>query len=325
MPVFKLPTGSSRSSCFASYFMQYGPPPLFKQGTPARVKVIIFVLAAIALLFVDSHLQVLGHVRKAVGMVLYPVQKVAMVPRDIYDAADEYLTSIATLHEEVSGLREKSIQDATRLQRAQLLESENAQLRELLGMSKRVNVKSLPAEILYDARNTFVRKVILNKGSQDGVLPGQPVIDDKGVIGQVTDVYLNTCEVTLLTDKDQAIPVLNVRSGERSVAYGRGQSGYLELRFMMANADIQPEDLLVTSGIDGVYPAGLAVGKVARIRDNSTGSFDHVICEPVAGINRNRQVLVLLSDTAIPPRPTAADRTVNIRQRVNPKAEEPKK
>ena len=283
------------------------------------------MLAAIALLFVDSHLLVLGHVRKAVGMVLYPVQKVAMVPRDVYDAADEYLTSVTTLHEEVSDLREKSIQEATQLQRAQLLESENAQLRELLGMSKRVNVKSVPAEILYDARNTFVRKVILNKGSQDGVMPGQPVIDDKGVIGQVTDVYLTTCEVTLLTDKDQAIPVLNVRSGERSVAYGRGQSGYLELRFMMANADIQPDDLLVTSGIDGVYPAGLAVGKVARIRDNSTGSFDHVICEPVAGINRNRQVLVLLSDTAIPPRPAAADRTVNTRQRVNPKAAETKK
>ena len=283
------------------------------------------MLAAIALLFVDSHLQVLGHVRNAVGMVLYPIQKVAMVPRDIYDTADEYLTSVATLHEEVSEWREKSMLDAARIQRAQLLENENAQLRELLGMSRRVSIKSLPAEILYDARNTFVRKVILNKGSQDGVLPGQAVIDDKGVIGQVTDVYLKTCEVTLLTDKDQAIPVLNVRSGERSVAYGRGQSGYLELRFMMANADIQPDDLLVTSGIDGVYPAGLAVGKVARIRDISTGSFDHVICEPVAGINRNRQVLVLLSDTAIPPRPTAADRTVNTRQRVSPKTVEPRK
>lgn len=305
--------------------MQYGPPPLFKQGTPARVKVIIFVLAAIALLFVDSRLQVLGYVRNAVGTVLYPIQKVAMMPRDIYNAADEYLTSVATLHEEVSELRDKSMQDATELQRAKLLESENAQLRELLGISKRVNVKSLPAEILYDARNTFVRKIILNKGSQDGVMPGQPVIDDKGVIGQVTDVYLKTSEVTLLTDKDQAIPVLNVRSGERSVAYGRGQSGYLELRFMMANADIQPDDLLVTSGIDGVYPAGLAVGKVARIRDNSTGSFDHVICEPVAGINRNRQVLVLLSDMAIPPRPVAADRTVNVRQRGNSTAEKSKK
>ena len=171
MPVFQAAARQFQLLCLASYFMQYGPPPLFKQGTPARVKVIIFVLAAIALLFVDSHLQVLGHVRKVVGMALYPFQKVAMVPRDIYDAADEYLTSVATLHEEVSGLREKSMQDATRLQRAQLLESENAQLRELLGMSKRVSVKSLPAEILYDARNTFVRKVILNKGSQDGVLP----------------------------------------------------------------------------------------------------------------------------------------------------------
>lgn len=106
MPVFQAAVRLFSLLCFASYFMQYGPPPLFKQGTPARVKVIIFVLAAIALLFVDSHLQVLSHVRKVVGMVLYPIQKVAMIPRDIYDAADEYLTSVATLHEEVSGLRE---------------------------------------------------------------------------------------------------------------------------------------------------------------------------------------------------------------------------
>ena len=99
------------------------------------------------------------------------------------------------------------------------------------------------------------------------------------------------------------------------MAYGRGQSGYLELRFMMANADVQPDDMLVTSGIDGIYPAGLVVGKVAKIRDNSTGSFDHVICEPAAGINRNRQVLILLSDTAVPPRPVPGDRTVTTRQR----------
>lgn len=295
--------------------MQYGPPSLFKQGTPARVKVIIFVVAAIALLFIDSHLQVLTRVRHVVGTVIYPVQRVAMIPRDLFEAASEYLTSVATLREEVDTLREKEMENAEQLQRARLLENENEHLRELLDMSKRVTVRSVPAEILYDARNAFVRKVIVNRGSKDAVLPGQPVIDANGVIGQVTDVYLTTSEVTLLTDKDQAIPVLNVRSGERSVAYGRGQSGYLELRFMMANADVQPDDMLVTSGIDGIYPAGLVVGKVAKIRDNSTGSFDHVICEPAAGINRNRQVLILLSDTAVPPRPVPGDRTVTTRQR----------
>lgn len=295
--------------------MQYGPPPLFKQGTPARVKVIVFVLAAIALLFIDSRLQVLGRVRHVIGMAIYPVQRAAMVPRDLFEAASDYLTSAGTLHEEVSQMRQKEMQDAQLLQRAQFLENENEHLRGLLGMSKRISVPSVPAEILYDARNTFVRKVILNKGSKNGVLPGQPVIDEKGVIGQVTDVHLTTCEVTLLTDKDQAIPVLNVRSGERSVAYGRGQSGYLELRFMMANADIQADDMLVTSGIDGVYPAGLVVGKVAKIRDSSTGSFDHIICEPAAGINRNRQVLILLSDTTAIPRPVPAERTAGARKR----------
>ncbi len=299
--------------------MQYGPPPLFKQGTSARVKVIIFVVAAIVLLFVDSHLQVLGRVRYVIGLVIYPVQRAAMVPRDLFEVAGEYLISSRVLHDGVSQMRQKEIQDAQLLQRAQLLENENEHLRELLGMSKRVGVKSVPAEILYDARNVFVRKVVLNRGSRHGVLLGQPVIDEKGVIGQVTEVYLTTCEVTLLTDKDHAIPVLNVRSGERSVAYGRGLSGYLELRFMMANADIAPDDMLVTSGIDGVYPPGLAVGRVAQIRDNSTGSFDHIICEPVAGINRNRQVLILLSDTAVVPRPTSDDKTVATRKRKTPK------
>ena len=298
--------------------MQYGSPSLFKQGTPARVKVIIFVVAAIVLLLVDARLQMLGKVRHVIGMVIYPVQRMAMVPRDLFELTGEYLTSVSELHDEVDRLREKEIQDAQVLERVAFLENENRHLRELLGMSQQLKVKSVPAEILYDARNAFVRKVVLNRGSRDGVLPGQPVIDENGVIGQVTEVYLTTCEVTLLTDKDQAIPVLNARSGERSVAYGKGQQGYLELRFMMANADIEQGDLLVTSGIDGVYPPGLAVGRVAMMHDNGDDSFRGIICEPSAGINRNRQVLVLLSDTNVTPRPTTSERTVTTRKRETP-------
>ncbi len=297
--------------------MQHGPPLLFKQGTPARVKFIIFMVVAIVLLFVDSRLQVLGKVRHVIGLAIYPVQRVAMIPRDVFEVASEYVISSKTLHEEVSQMRKKVIQDAPLLQRAQWLENENEHLRELLGMSQRVAVKSIPAEILYDARNVFVRRIILDKGSKDGVLPGQPVIDEKGVIGQVTEVYLSTCEVTLLTDKDHAIPVLNVRTGERSVAYGKGQSEYLELKFMMANANTALGDLLETSGIDGVYPAGLAVGKIIRMPDS-----DQIVCEPVSGINQNRQVLILLSDTAIAPRPTSEERTVTTRKRKTPKQRE---
>lgn len=282
------------------------------------MKVIIFVVAAIVLLLVDARLQMLGKVRHVIGMVIYPVQRVAMVPRDLFEMTGEYLTSVSELHDEVERLREKEIQDAQALERVAFLENENRHLRELLGMSQQLKVKSVPAEILYDARNAFVRKVVLNRGSHHGVLPGQAVIDENGVIGQVTEVYLTTCEVTLLTDKDQAIPVLNVRSGERSVAYGKGQQGYLELRFMMANADIEQGDLLVTSGIDGVYPAGLAVGRVAMMHEGQDDSFNSIICEPSAGINRNRQVLVLLSDTNVTPRPTSSDRTITTRKREAP-------
>ena len=296
--------------------MQYGPPSLFKQGTPARVKVIIFVVVAIVLLFVDARLQMLGKVRHVIGMMIYPVQRIALVPRDLFEMTGEYLSSVGELHGEVDRLREKEVQDAQVLERVAFLENENRHLRELLGMSQRIRLKSVPAEILYDAHNAFMRKVVLNRGSSHGVLPGQPVIDENGVIGQVTEVYLTTCEVTLLTDKDQAIPVLNVRSGERSVAYGRGQQGYLELRFMMDNADIQQGDLLVTSGIDGVYPAGLAVGKVAMMHEGPDDLYNSIICEPSAGINRNRQVLVLLSDTNVTPRPATNERTVVTRKRV---------
>lgn len=278
------------------------------------MKVIIFIVVAIALLFIDSRLQVLGKVRLVINMVIYPVQRAAVVPRDLFEAAGEYLMSTGSLHEEISQMRQKEMHDIQLLQQAQLLERENEHLRELLGMSQRLSVRSVPAEILYDARNAFIRKIILNRGSKDGVMPGQPVIDDKGVIGQVTEVYLAMCEVTLLTDKDQAIPVMNVRSGERSVAFGKVQTGHLELRFMMANADIAQDDVLVTSGIDGVYPAGLVVGKIVMEKDAS-GEFVQVICEPVAGVNRDMQVLILLSDTNVASRPTSSDRTVATRKR----------
>ncbi len=278
--------------------MQYTPPPLFKQGAPARVRVALYILAAIVLLMVDSRLHALVQVRQAIGFVLYPFQKVASVPRDVVDNVSEYFTSVSSLKEEIDVLRSRELENAQALQQSVQLESENAHLRKLLKLNERVRVKSVPAEILYDARTSYERKVVLNRGTKDDVVAGQPVIDENGVVGQVTRVFISTSEVTLLTDKDQAIPVQSVRTGIRSIAYGRG-SGYLELRFMEANADIQPGDVLVTSGIDGLYPAGLAVGEVLDSSDKTSGT----LCLPLAGLNRNRQVLVLLTDTNIEPRP----------------------
>lgn len=278
-------------------------PPLFKQGASARVRVTVFALISVVMLVVDARMHVLGTLRQALGTALYPFQTVAMVPRDAFTNSSEYFSSLASLQKENRELRQQQIVNAQLMQQERLLAAENVQLRKLLDMQQKVPVKSIVGEILYDARDPFTRKIILNRGSQQGVTAGQPVIDEVGIVGQVTRVFPFSSEVTLLTDKDQAIPVQVLRNGLRSVAYGRGQTGALDLRFMPANADIQKGDVLVTSGIDGVYPPGLSVASVALVETRSADSFARIVCRPLAGIDRHRQLLILLVEQNLPPRP----------------------
>lgn len=276
--------------------MDYSPPPLFKQGASARAKVVVFAMIAIALLIVDSKVRSLTAIRQVVGVALYPLQVIALLPRDASYAVGGYFSSLSRLQNENGALRLQQIVNAQQLQQGQQLLAENAYLRKLLGAGERLPATPIMAEILYDARDAFTRKLVVDRGSRHGVEPGLPVIDDVGVIGQVTRVFPFTSEVTLLTDKDQAIPVQVVRSGLRSVAYGQGHVGSLDLRFMPVNADIKNGDLLVTSGIDGIYPAGLAVAKVTQVESKSSDAFARIVLQPVAGINRNRQLLILLAD-----------------------------
>lgn len=283
--------------------MEYSPPPLFKQGASARAKMVFFAVIALTLLVVDSRMRSLAIVRQAIGTVLYPLEVVAMMPRDAVYHVTDYFTSLSELKLQNGKLKTQQTADARALQQGQQLLAENAQLRRLLGTSERLPVKSVLGEILYDTRDAFTRKVVLDRGTQQGVALGQPVIDHAGVVGQVTRVFPFTSEVTLLTDKDQAIPVQVVRSGLRSVAYGRGQSNMLDLRFMPTNADIQKGDVLVTSGIDGIYPAGLAVATVSQVDIKSADAFARILCQPIAGIDRNRQLLILLTASTLPPRP----------------------
>lgn len=283
--------------------MEYIPPPLFKQGASARAKMLFFALIAVGLLMADSHLKALAVVRQAVVVALYPLQVVAMLPRDAFFVATDYFSSLTTLKAENSSMREQHVLNAQQLQQSQMLLAENAHLRKLLAASERLTIKSVMSEILYDARDPFSRKVIIDRGASHKIEPGQPVIDDLGVVGQVTRVFPFTSEVTLLTDKDHAIPVQVLRSGVRSVAYGRGQTGVLELRFMASNADIQKGDVLLTSGIDGVYPSGLAVATVVSVDTKTSDAFARVLCEPTAGVSRHRQLLVLLADARQMPAP----------------------
>ncbi|MES3022521.1 MAG: rod shape-determining protein MreC [Pseudomonadota bacterium] len=284
--------------------MEYSPPPLFKQGAPARVKVTVFACISIALLMLDARLQVLAAVRTGAGTVLYPFQMAALMPRDAIALGGSYFSSLAALQKEVRDLKGAEVASAQAVQQARLLLAENAHLRKLMEARENIPVKSIMSEILYDARDPSTRRVVLDRGSREGVELGLPVIDNAGVVGQVTRVFPFTSEVTLLTDREQAIPVQVLRNGLRSVAYGRGRSGYLDLRFVAPDADIKVGDVLVTSGMDGIYPAGLAVAKVVQVESSANGAFGRVLCQPLAGIDRNRQLLVLLAQTQPrPPRP----------------------
>ncbi len=283
--------------------MEYSPPPLFKQGASARFKVMIFSLFSFALLLADSHLRSLALIRQAMATALYPVQMAALAPRDTILGAGSYFSSLSVLQKEIDSLKQERIKNAENLQQWQQLSTENTHLRQLLEARGRLSVKSITSEILYDARDVFTRKIVLDRGSNSGVALGRPVIDAVGVVGQVTRVFPFTSEVTLLTDKDQAIPVQVVRSGLRTIAYGRGQSGLLDLRFLAANADIKPGDILATSGIDGIYPPGLMVAKVTQVESNAAGAFGRIMCQTLAGIDNHRQLLILQATEVPLPRP----------------------
>jgi rod shape-determining protein MreC len=286
--------------------MEYSPPPLFKQGASARVKVVFFSFVAIMLLVIDARLQTLNLARQVVASALYPLQMLAIMPRDMMNNLGDYFTQVSKLENENATLKRTQLVQSLAVVEDQQLRSENAQLRRLLAASATVPVKSIMAEILYDARDSFTRRIILNRGLKHGVAPGQPVIDDQGVVGQVTRVFPLTSEVTLLTDKDQAIPVQVQRNGLRSVVYGKGQVGSLELR-VPSNTDIKAGDLLVTSGVDGIYPAGLMVARATLVENNATTTLERIACAPVAGLDRHNEVLVLLVDTHLEARPDDED------------------
>lgn len=263
----------------------------------------LFACISIALLLIDSRMHSLATVRQVAGTVLYPLQMAALLPRDAIYGVGDYFSTLSSLEKQVRELKRQQIASAQALQQAQFQSAENSQLRKLMDARQRLPVKSMLAEVLYDARDVNSRKIVLDRGTQQGVTLGLPVIDNLGVVGQVTRVFPFTSEVTLLTDKEQAIPVELLRTGLRSVAYGRGKSGMLELRFTAPNADIQVNDVVVTSGLDGVYPAGLAVARVTQVENSAGGSFGGVVCQPLAGIANHTQLLILMTPPDMPPRP----------------------
>ena len=282
------------------------PPPFFRQGVSALTKLLVFAALALFLMVADSRFKLVHPLRAAIATVLHPVQRLLLVPVESWESALDYWHSMqAAAHADDQSHRVLVAQSIQLLRMTQLQE-ENTRLRALLELRPALQVRSVAAEILYDTSDPFSRKVVLDHGSAQGVVAGSPVINDLGVLGQVTRVYPLSSEVTLLTDKDAAIPVLNARTQQRSAAFGNGDSSGMELRFLAGNADVQTGDVLTTSGVDGVYPAGLPVARVVAVERRVETGFAQIRLAPAAPADGVRHVLVLDPiGLQLPPHPEA--------------------
>lgn len=283
------------------------PPPFFKQGPSAFTRLMFFSALAVFLMVADSRWKMTQPIRAVVATILHPVQEVLMAPSRWWESTGHYVSGLDEAKRSQMAAQRLVAQQSARVMRADQLERENARLRALLALRPRIEVDSLAAEVLYDSPDPFTRKVVIDQGSAHRVVLGSPVIDEAGVLGQVTRVYPLTAEVTLVTDKDAAVPVVNVRTQQRGVAYGTPQAHGMELRFMAGNADVQVGDVLQTSGLDGVYPAGLPVAKVAQVDRRADSAFARISLAPVANPDGARHVLLLAPPASkMPERPADA-------------------
>jgi rod shape-determining protein MreC len=288
------------------------PPPFFRQGLSALSKLAVFSALAVFLMVADTRFQVMQPVRVALGTLLYPMQWLVMRPVLLAEFGGEYLASLRAVHTaQADAAKSRSLQSQRANQVEQLL-LENERLRMLLALRPRLQSDSAAAQVIYDAADPYTRKVVIDKGLADKVALGSPVVDESGVLGQVTRVYPLVSEVTLITDRDHAIPVLNTRTGARGVAFGdtSTHADAMELRYMAANADVAVGDLLTTSGVDGVYPPGLPVAKIENVERRVDTVFARVYLQPVALVSGATHVMVLqplaAQIPARPPLPTTA-------------------
>ena len=283
------------------------PPPFFRQGYSALTKLVFCSALALFLMVADTRLPIVSTLRVALATALAPVQRGLLVPVELLSGGSDYLRGLSQALERDDAARKQLALQAERVTQAERLSAENAHLRALLDLAPALAVRTQAAEVLYEAADPYSRKLFINRGATHGLALAAPVINQSGVLGQVTRLYPLSAEVTLLTDKDSAIPVINARSQQRGAAFGGLAKGTaMELRFVAATADVKVDDLLQTSGVDGVYPAGLAVAKVSQVERQAEGGFARVLLVPTAMADGVRHVLVLEPlGVQLPPRPVA--------------------
>jgi rod shape-determining protein MreC len=274
--------------------VQNSTPPLFKQGIPALAKLVACLVIGLALMVIDFQVKSLGFIRNQVSYVLRPLENLMLLPSDLFSFGDDYFTTRSSLEKENLSLKTRQTELSLLANQAALLSVENQNLRNLLDLQKNTNFTTVPVEILFNPPNPISQRVVINRGSNQGLNLGSPIANDAGILGQVVRLFDNSAEVSLLEDWDFAVPVLVARNGLRAAVVGAGRGNLLQLRYLPVASDLEVGDILLTSGVDGIYPPGFAVAVITKIERNAEQNASNVFCSPIAEVNRHLQALALI-------------------------------
>jgi rod shape-determining protein MreC len=277
--------------------VQYSAPPLFKQGISALAKLIACLVISLALMIIDFQIKSLDFIRNQVNIVVRPFEQLMLLPGSMISGGSDYLTSRSTLEKENEALKLRQAELSLLANQSALLAVENQNLRSLLDLQKKVTFKTVPVEIS--------QRVVINRGENQGLRLGSPIANDMGILGQVVRLFDHSAEVSLLEDRDFAVPVLVARNGLRAAVVGSGRGQLLQLRYLPVASDLEVGDILLTSGVDGVYPPGFAVAVITKIERNLDQNSANVFCSPIAEVNRHLQALALIYDPQLDAKPAS--------------------
>lgn len=274
--------------------MLHRPSPiLFQKTTSLWVKVILAICASIIMLLLDTRFVMLEKVRLAIGYGLSPMQQtLAYVPKTIHQVGS-YGKNQFDLVAENQNLHQRLTQELIKANQFKALAEENQHLKNLLNIQTQGQIKTTVAEVFYTQRHPFSQTVLINKGSDDGIAAGQIVINETGLLGQIIRSYKNQSEVNLITQKEQSVPVELQKSSEYGIAVGDGSPNTLDLKFIGQNSNLQKGDLVMTSGLDQTYPAGIPVAIVENIERNTNDGFLKITCKPIATALGERYVMIV--------------------------------
>ncbi|AMF95437.1 rod shape-determining protein MreC [Vibrio fluvialis] len=267
--------------------------PIFGRGPSLQLRLFFAVVLSASLMLADSRLGAFSHVRFLLNSLVAPIQYAADLPRSMFDGFYENFNSRQQLMESNRALKRDVLTLKSDLILLDQYREENQRLRKLLGSSFVRDEKKVVTEVMAVDTSPYRHQVVIDKGRVDGVYEGQPVINEKGIVGQVTFVAAHNSRVLLLIDPNNAIPVQNIRNDIRVIASGNGQTDEIQLEHIATSTDIEVGDLLVTSGLGGVYPEGYPVAYVSEVDKDTRREFASIKAKPVVDFDRLRYLLLI--------------------------------